>query len=145
MPAIRPVLAALVVVTALTLVAAPAEAQRSARKAKSTEPQYDGRSLSSWVSDLKGAAPLTRTTAAYALAGMGPAAKPAVPALIEALGDEISAVRFPVAYALGEIGEGAAEAVPALEKLLDDRNDDIAHIARKSLKKITGKEYAPVE
>lgn len=145
MRTLRPVLAAVALLAGLVLVAAPAEAQRTARKAKSTEPQYDGRSLSSWVSDLKGAAPLTRTTAAYALAGMGPAAKPAVPALIEALGDEVSAVRFPVAYALGEIGEGATDAVPALEKLLDDRNDDIVHIARKSLKKITGKEYAPVD
>ncbi len=64
--------------------------------------------------------------------------KPAVPALIENLGNESGPVRYSSALALGEIGPDAAAAVPALQKLLDDRNDDVAHMAKKSLKLITG-------
>jgi len=131
--------AVLLVATSTSTVSAQARARKATRAV--AEPSYDGRSLSSWVSDLDGLAPVTRSTAAYALAGMGPKAVKAVPALIKALSDDVPAVRFPAAYALGEIGEIAVDAVPALEKLLDDRNDDIGHIARKSLRKITGKDY----
>lgn len=124
-----------------TSLRAQSSARASARAA--AEPTYDGRKLSEWVADLEGLAPVTRSTACYALAAMGPKAVKGVPALVKALADEVPAVRFPAAYALGEIGEAAVDAVPALEKLLDDRSDDVAHIARKSLKKITGKEYTP--
>ena len=140
------VLAALLV--AAGTVATPLHAQATTRtkthrvRAKA-EPSFDGRTLTQWVGDLDGLAPVTRSAAAYALAAMGPDGVKGVPALVKALSDEIPAVRFPAAYALGEIGPGAVDAVPALEKLLEDRNDDVAHIARKSLKKITGKEYNP--
>ncbi len=124
------------VVTALVLVASiPAAAQ--VRK-KGAEPSFDNRPLSAWIEDLTAAAPYTRVAAAYAIASMGAAAKPAVPTLIANLKDEESTVRYTSALALGEIGPGAAEAVPALEGLREDRNDDVAHMARKSLKRITG-------
>jgi HEAT repeat protein len=74
---------------------------------------------------------------------MGPAAKAAVPALIEALGDPDAAVRFPVCVALREIGPEAREAVPALTKALDDRSDDVAAMARQALIKITGQDPLP--
>jgi hypothetical protein len=139
------VLAALVV--AAGTIATPLHAQRAthtkARARAKAEPSFDGRTLTQWVADLDGLAPVTRSAAAYALAAMGPDGVKGVPALVKTLADEVPAVRFPAAYALGEIGPGAIEAVPALEKLLDDRSDDVAHIARKSLKRITGKEYNP--
>lgn len=126
----------LIGIATLALAALAARAESQATPAPG-EPSFQGRPLSAWVADLRAPAPYTRAAAAYALASLGPAAKPAVPALIAALGDEMPTVRFPVAYALGEIGAAAAEAVPALTKVAEeDRNDDVAFIARKSVAKI---------
>jgi len=116
------------VLGALLAMAGPAVAQQ--------EPAFQGRSLSSLIADLKAQAPMTRNAAAYSIAGIGPAAAPAVPALIEALDDESPAVRFPVCVALLEIGPAASAALPALEKALDDRNEDVAAMARKAIKTI---------
>jgi HEAT repeat protein len=124
---------------ALCLLSARVEAQGK----KPKEPEFDGRPLSSWVADLKGTAPQTRNAAAYAISGMGPAAKSAVPALIAALDDPEPVVRFPVCIALREIGPDAKEAVPALTKALDDRNDDVAAMARKAIITITGEDPRP--
>jgi HEAT repeat protein len=124
----------------LALLAARAEAQTA------KEPAFDGRPLSSWIADLKAAAPATRNAAAYAISGMGPAAKAAVPALVEALKDDSNpTVRYPVCVALREIGPDAREAVPALTEALDDRNDEIAAMARKAIKAITGVDPRPPE
>jgi HEAT repeat protein len=124
----------------LALFAARAEGQ------KPKEPAFDGRPLSSWIADLKAAAPATRNAAAYAISGMGPAAKAAVPALVEALKDESNpTVRYPVCIALLEIGPGAKEAVPALTEALDDRNDDVAAMARRAIRSITGVDPRPPE
>ena len=125
---------------ALCLLSNLAEAQT--KKAK--EPEFEDRPLSSWVTDLTALAPQTRNAAAYAISGMGPAAKAAVPALIAALNDPEPVVRFPVCIALGEIGPDAAEAVPALTTALDDRSDDVAAMARKAIIKITGEDPTPV-
>lgn len=135
---IRPFVTSLI---ALSLFAARAEAQGP----KAKEPEFQGRSLTSWVSDLKALAPYSRNAAAYAIGGMGPAAKAAVPALIAALDDPEATVRFPVCIALREIGPAAKEAVPALTKVLDDRNDDVAAMARKALITITGEDPRPPE
>ena len=92
-----------------------------AQGATAKEPVSDGRTLSQWVTELKtGVAPQTRTAAAYEISGMGPAAAPAVPALIEALDDPAASVRFPVIVALGEIGPAAKAAVPKLKKMMDE-------------------------
>ncbi|MBP9201191.1 MAG: HEAT repeat domain-containing protein [Gemmatimonadales bacterium] len=107
------------------------------------EPTFQDRGLSAWVDDLKGLAPYTRNQAAYAIGGMGPAARSAVPALIEALKDPEATVRFPVCIALGEIGPDAIAAVPALREALDDRNDDVGAMARKAIIKITGEDPRP--
>lgn len=126
---------------ALALFTARAEAQGKHGK----EPKFQDRTLSSWVADLKAAAPYTRNAAAYAIGGMGAEAVPAIPALIEALKDPEPAVRFPVCIALREIGPDAKAAVPALTEALDDRNDDVAAMARKALIKITGEDPRPPE
>jgi hypothetical protein len=105
--------------------------------AKSQEPVSDGRTLSEWIADLKGLSPQTRNAAAYEIAGMGPAAAAAVPALIVALDDPIAAVRFPVTIALLEIGPAAKAAVPRLVTMVDEElNDEIAASARRALRHI---------
>lgn len=101
------------------------------------EPISRGRPLSEWIADLKAAAPSVRNAAAYEIASMGPAAKAAVPALIEALDDPDPAVRFPVTVALGEIGADAAAAVPRLQQMMfDEINDEIAAGARRAIRHI---------
>ncbi len=125
----------------LAVFAVRAEAQ------KAKEPTFEGRSLTSWIGDLNAAAPATRNAAAYAISGMGPAAKPAVPALVKVLEDTEAppTVRFPVCVALREIGPEAKDAVPALTKALDDRNDEVAAMARKAIRAITGEDPRPPE
>jgi hypothetical protein len=106
-------------------------------QAASAEPSTDGRPLSAWIAELKAPAPSTRNAAAYEIAGLGPAAAPAVPALIEALDDEMPAVRFPVTVALGEIGPAAAAAVPRLKQVMEeDINDEVAAGAKRAIRHI---------
>jgi HEAT repeat protein len=101
------------------------------------EPVARGRPLSEWIAELKAAAPVIRNAAAYEIAGMGPAAAAAVPALIEALDDPLAVVRFPVTVALSEIGPGAAAAVPRLKQVMEeDLNDDVAAAARRAIRHI---------
>ncbi|HZB27996.1 MAG TPA: HEAT repeat domain-containing protein [Gemmatimonadales bacterium] len=101
------------------------------------EPMAQGRPLSAWIADLKAPAPETRNAAAYQIAGMGPPAAAAVPALIEALDDPIAAVRYPVTVALLEIGPAAKAAVPRLQQMMEEEiNDEIAAGARRALKHI---------
>ena len=129
---------ALLLLTAVTAVSVAAQAPATKVKAKGGDPIVQDRPLSAWIADLGGDAPYTRVSAAYAVGSAGPAAKAAVPALIENLSSENASVRYSSTLALGEIGPDAAAAVPALQKELDDRNDDVAHMARKSIKLITG-------
>ncbi len=108
-----------------------------AKPAHSKEPVSSGRPLSQWIADLKGQAPQTRNAAAYEIAGMGPEAAAAVPALIQALDDPAPSVRFPVTVALMEIGPAAKAAVPRLQQMVDEElNDEIAASARRALKRI---------
>ena len=119
-----------------TLIATSA-AMAQATPVKIKEPISNGRTLSEWIMDLKGRAPQTRNAAAYEIAGMGPAAVRAVPALIEALDDPSPVVRFPVTVALLEIGPGAKAAVPRLQQMIEEEiNDEIAASARRALRHI---------
>ena len=125
-------LGALALILALTTGSASAQ-----NAAGGQEPVSRGRPLSEWIADLKAAAPATRNAAAYEIASMGPAAEPAVPALIEALDDPDAAVRFPVTVALGEIGPDAAAAVPRLKQMMyEEINDEIAAAARRAIRHI---------
>ena len=102
--------------------------------------------LSQLIADLKAQAPYTRNGAAYELAHMGPKAAPAVPALIEALGDPASSVRYPVTVALREIGPAAKAAVPALKKVMkDDINDEVADGAKRAIRAIDPTALGPDE
>jgi HEAT repeat protein len=97
-----------------------------------------GRPLNAWIADLTAPSPQTRHDAAYNIAWMGPAAAPAVPALIAALDrpDEVATVLYAIEVALREIGPAASAALPSLEKMLDDPNDDVAFMAKKAIKAI---------
>ena len=121
---------------AMTLILSSSAAAQSAAT-KPGEPVSEGRPLREWIADLKGLSPQTRNAAAYEIAGMGPAAAAAVPALIEALDDPVPAVRFPVTVALGEIGPAAKAAVPRLQTMMDEEiNDEIAASARRAIRHI---------
>ena len=125
---------------AVCLVAAAlvSRAEGQTTSAAAAEPAYDGRPMSAWVAQLEDAAPQIRSAAAYALAGIGPAAKGAVPALSALLADEGPNVRYAAAWALGEIGRAAEGAIPALTRALEDEHVDVRWSARKALKKIRG-------
>ena len=104
---------------------------------KPKEPVSSGRTLSEWVEDLKAPAPQSRNAAAYEIAGMGPEAVAAVPALILSLDDPSAAVRYPVIIALMEIGPAAKAAVPRLQQMEEEEiNDEIAAAARRALRRI---------
>jgi hypothetical protein len=112
-------------------------AMAQAKPARLREPVANGRPLSQWVADLKAQSPQTRNAAAYEIAGLGPAAASAVPALIAALDDPEPSVRFPVTVALLEIGPAAKAAIPRLQQMMDEEiNDEIAASARRALKHI---------
>jgi HEAT repeat protein len=127
------ILGVLALASALLSTAATAQAQTNIKQGGGPPVP-----ISQLIADLKGgAAPYTRNGAAYQLAHMGPAAAPAVPALIEALDDPSAAVRYAVTIALREIGAAAKAAVPALKKLMDnDINDEVAASAKQALRRI---------
>ena len=122
---------------ALVILMGTSVAAGQATPVKVKEPVSNGRTLSQWIVDLKAAAPQTRNAAAYEIAGMGPDAVRAVPALIEALDDPSPVVRFPVTVALLEIGPAAKAAIPRLQQMMEEEiNDEIAASARRALKRI---------
>jgi HEAT repeat protein len=132
-----------ILLVAVTLSTSVASGQGSPAKTTG-EPVSDGHTLSEWIADLKALPPASRNAAAYEIAGMGPAAAPAVPALIAALDDEVAAVRFPVTVALGEIGPGAEAAIPRLKQVVEeDINDEVAASARRAIKRIRPEAVPP--
>jgi HEAT repeat protein len=78
------------------------------------EPSYLGVATGDWVAALKSSDPLERRLAAHALAEIGPAAREAVPALIEALRDPESFVRVWAAAALARVQPENPDSLPAL-------------------------------
>ena len=72
------------------------------------------------------------------LEAFGAAGAPAVPALIQALGDSDSDVRAAAAEALGELGD--PQAVPPLIEALGDRSENIRHAARQAIQQIQTKQ-----
>jgi HEAT repeat protein len=78
------------------------------------QPSYLGVAAGDWVAALKSNDALERRLAAHALAEIGPAARGAVPALIEALQDRESFVRVWAAAALARVQPENPDAIPAL-------------------------------
>jgi hypothetical protein len=83
------------------------------------EPSYRGLSVTDWIATLKNPYGGIRADAAASLGAMGPKAKNAVPALVEALKDERAEVRVEASRALAAIGEAALQ---PLTKALGDKD-----------------------
>ena len=77
-----------------------------------------------------------RSAAADALAGIGTAAKEAMPALIEALKNKDPGVRRVAASVLGIVGPEAREAAPALIRTLKDADPTVRSLAAAALGRI---------
>jgi len=87
----------------------------------------------SLIETVKGDDPFERLIALETLARFGPMAEPAVPALIDALDDEL--VQKDAALALGKIGPGAIDAITALRAL--ENETLIGSYAKQAIKEIT--------
>ncbi len=94
------------------------------------------KSVAELIEALKHKGHETRANAGYALADLGPKARPALPALIAALDDRNEHVRDGAAYAIGEIGPGAITALPKLIRSLSDRAGSVRQCAARSIGKI---------
>ena len=92
--------------------------------------------VTSLKADLKRQEPSAQYTAAQTLGWFGPAAAPAIPELIEALGSAHRLVRKGAAIALGKIGPDAKAAVPGLTAITDEPL--IGFHAKEALNKING-------
>ena len=92
--------------------------------------------VTSLMASLNQSSPLEQSRIIRALGWFGPAAAPAVPDLIEALGNEHKGVRREAIIALGKIGPDAKAAVAALTAIAD--KPLIGFHARAALEKITG-------
>jgi len=79
--------------------------------------------------------PFARRAGIYGLMGIGPKARAAVPALIEALDHEHFHTRYWACRALREIGPGAKAAVPVLVRLL---RDDLPSVRRHAAQALGG-------
>ena len=77
-----------------------------------------------------------RRAAARVLGEIGPAAKTAVPALIEMVGDADAKVRYAALTALAKIGPASPEVVPAIVKALQDKDQVVRSAALHSLGEI---------
>jgi len=80
--------------------------------------------------------PRMRQSAVRVLGEMGPAASPALKAIVGALNDKHPGVREWSAYALGEIGPAAVGALPALSKAAWSRHEEVRDAAQKALRKL---------
>jgi HEAT repeat protein len=83
-----------------------------------------------------------RQQSIQALGRIGPAAKDAIPPLIEALSDKDIQTRARAATALGCMGADAVNAVPMLIVLLQEKNEMIRELATMALVKISPKDAA---
>ena len=83
-----------------------------------------------------------RQQSIQALGKIGPAARDAIPPLIEALSDQDLQTRSRAITALGCIGADAMTAVPMLIVLLKEKNEMIQELAASALAKISPKDAA---
>lgn len=94
---------------------------RVRREAVAAMPAHEERTLGPLAAALEDSHAETRQHAARALGAMGSLAAPAVPSLVDLLGNENSTCRSEAALALGRIGSAAITACPALtQALLED-------------------------
>jgi HEAT repeat protein len=99
---------------------------------------------SKWTAQLESGDATERAAAARALSDMGPAARPAVPALARAVADPDPEVRRLAAYALRQIGPDARDAAPDLEKALADSVPAVKRAAAYALLAVSPDSAAPL-
>ena len=88
-----------------------------------TEPVVDDKRVEELIRQLGSGDPNDRISACMALESIGPAARPAIPALRRTLRDKDVTVRILTASTLGGFGPAAATAVPDLIAALQDENE----------------------
>ena len=88
-----------------------------------TEPVVDDKRVEELIRQLGSGDPNDRISACMALESIGPAARPAIPALRRTLRDKDVTVRILTASTLGGLGPAAATAVPDLVAALQDENE----------------------
>jgi HEAT repeat protein len=93
------------------------------------------------IADLKSPQEADRTIAARLLPQHKGDAEKIVPALIEALKDQESDVRWSAAIGLGYFGEQAKDAVPALQAAQRDRDARVREAARVALSRIDPEKF----
>jgi hypothetical protein len=116
------------------------EGKENKKLQEPNEPTYGGRSLTELIAALGDQDFQTRIKAVDHLGYMGPKAKSAVPALVDALDEE--RLRESVLHSLCNIGVGAEEAIPALIKAIAEYAPACRWMAAESLAKI-GKAAVP--
>ena len=123
----------LLVVAALTVMASGTVLAQEETPDESTPQPFGGHGRGFGRGGMMGGE-VALEAAAEALGGVGPGAAEAIPALIQALGGDVSVrVRSAAARALGEIGPEAAETVPALIQALGDENYVVRSAAAEAL------------
>src|SRR5215213_5627446 len=85
-----------------------------------TKGPTDGKTVAEFEAMVRGSDPTEQAQGALGLAKLGPAAAPAVPALVDALKSPDQLVKQNAALALGDVGPEARAAVPALTVALTD-------------------------
>lgn len=102
----------------------------------SHKPPYEGRSVAELERMLADPSSTVRIQGAYGLSLHGPEARPALPALVDALHSSDTLLRMQAALALGAIGPGARDAVPPLTAALDDPEWSVRRQAAMALGRI---------
>jgi hypothetical protein len=92
--------------------------------------------INTYIEQLKDANETVRLQAAEAIGSMGPAGKPAVPALIEMLNSTVSIDRMAAAMALAKIGSDAAPALPALRAAQSNGDENVKKVASAAIETI---------
>jgi HEAT repeat protein len=109
-----------------------------------TKGPTEGKSVAEFEAMVRGTDPTAQAQGALGLGKLGPAAAPAVPALIDALESPALLVRQNAALALGDIGPDARAAVPSLTSSLADPEWQVRRAAAVALGMI-GPEAKPAE
>jgi HEAT repeat protein len=91
---------------------------------------------------LRASKQLIRLHAGCLLSQMGPAAKDAVPHLLELLQSDSVSDRKLAAWTLGYVGRGVAEAIAALRTATQDANESVRVLATSALEKIEAPKQA---
>ena len=99
-------------------------------------PSFGARAVPPLMAGLESKDPWTRTNAANILGEIGPPAKDAILALVNAIDDDYDDCRFRAVQALEKIGDLDPAVMPALETASKDKSKKIANRAKHAIKTI---------